>query len=210
MRGNMFGFGGTSFGSPGTGTGGLKTKGKSGTQVVNPGWKTKDNSSSGSVIRPNATSTITSQVLSSNSDNVSSDAVRDQVRNFWSNKFSSSSKKNNCDDLKSNNESEKKLVKPKVFKVDDDEEDCQSLSKCPVCNKQIPLNQINDHIDDCLNAQNQAASSSSPAKLSSESLKRPNPFIEPEENVKFSCPICQREVYADDMNTHLDNCINKE
>ena len=43
MRGNMFGFGGTSFGSPGTSTTGLKTKGKSGTHVVNPGWKTKDN-----------------------------------------------------------------------------------------------------------------------------------------------------------------------
>lgn len=207
MRGNMFGFGGTSFGSPGTGTTGLKTKGKSGTQVVNPGWKTKDNSSSGSVIRSNATSTITSQVLSSNSDSVSSDAVRDQVRNFWSTKFSSS-KKSNCDDLKSNHESEKKLVKPKVFKVDDDDEvDC--LGKCPVCNKDIPLNQINAHIDDCLNAPNQEDASSS-TKLSKESKKRPNPFVEPDENAKFPCPICQREVYADDMNIHLDNCINKE
>ena len=98
----MFGFGGTSFGSPGTGSsGGLKTKGKSGTQVVKPGWKTKDNSSSGSVISANATSTITSQALSSNSNNVSSDTVRDQVRNFWSNKF-----KPNCDDLKRKKENE--------------------------------------------------------------------------------------------------------
>ena len=204
----MFGFGGTSFGSPGTGSsGGLKTKGKSGTQVVKPGWKTKDNSSSGSVISANATSTITSQALSSNSNNVSSDTVRDQVRNFWSNKF-----KPNCDDFKRKKENEEKLVKPKVFKVDDDEDDCQSLGKCPVCSKHIPLNQINKHIDDCLNnTQNQAASTS-PTKLSSEckKTKKPNPFVEPEENGKFPCPICQREVYADDMNIHLDNCINKE
>ena len=34
-RGNIFGFGGTSFGGPGGG--GLKTAGKTGTQVVNPG-----------------------------------------------------------------------------------------------------------------------------------------------------------------------------
>jgi hypothetical protein len=174
---DLFVFDGTSFGSPGTGTTGLKTKGKSGTHVVNPGWKTKDNSSSGSVIRTNATSTITSQALSSNSDSVSSDAVRDQVRNFWSTKFSTS-KKRNCDDLKSNHESKKKLVKPKVFKVDDDNEvdDCQNLGKCPVCNKHIPLNQINAHIDDCLNAPNQEAASSS-TKLCSESKKRRNPFV---------------------------------
>ena len=37
--------------APPSGTSGLKTKGKSGAFVVNPGWKTKDNSSSGSVIK---------------------------------------------------------------------------------------------------------------------------------------------------------------
>jgi len=51
-RGNIFGFGGTSFGGPSGGGGGLKTKGKAGAVVVNPGWKTPaDNSSGGSVVK---------------------------------------------------------------------------------------------------------------------------------------------------------------
>ena len=51
-RGNIFGFGGTSYGGPGGGKGGgLKTGGKVGTVVVKPGWKSpSDNSSGGSVV----------------------------------------------------------------------------------------------------------------------------------------------------------------
>ena len=48
--GNIFGFGGTSYSSPGGG-GGLRTAGKAGTVVVKPGgWLPKDNSSPGSVV----------------------------------------------------------------------------------------------------------------------------------------------------------------
>ncbi len=54
-RGNIFGFGGTSFSSVsgGGGGGGLKTNGKSGTKLVRPGQKNvSDNSSGGSVVTP--------------------------------------------------------------------------------------------------------------------------------------------------------------
>jgi len=51
--GNIYGFGGTSYGSPGGGGGGLKTAGKkTGTIVVKPGssWQPQDNSSPGTVV----------------------------------------------------------------------------------------------------------------------------------------------------------------
>ena len=48
-RGNIFGFGGTSFSSPGlSGGGSVKTAGRPGTFVVRPGWNVSDNSSAGS------------------------------------------------------------------------------------------------------------------------------------------------------------------
>jgi len=64
-RGNIFGFGGTSFGSPGAG-GGLKTAAKTGAIVVKPGWNVKDNSVGGSVVNPeNTVQSIDSPISSS-------------------------------------------------------------------------------------------------------------------------------------------------
>ena len=116
VRGNIFGFGGSSFASPSGGC--LLTKGKSGVHTVNPGGEEKDNSSGGhvvnggSVANPGSTgrgnpSGAYNQNSSTRNDpelstpmeismspqvgnvdlNDSSEKVRQKVREVWANKL---------------------------------------------------------------------------------------------------------------------------
>merc|ERR1712156_206078 len=116
-KGNIFGFGGLSFAPPDEKFGGLKTKGKSGAYVQNPGWKSEDNSSSGHVIKSSSTN-------SKNPGKTSDDSnVKDQLRKIWANKF----------DQKSENE-------PKRSEKSEGEGE---LVNCPVCSAAMPASRIN-------------------------------------------------------------------
>ena len=84
-RGNIFGFGGTSFGGVG---GGLKTRGKSGTVVVRPGGREPvDNSSGGRAVGgevARGSSTSGGQRLGSTSAQVDGDlSVQEMLRRKW-------------------------------------------------------------------------------------------------------------------------------
>lgn len=146
-KGNIFGFGGTSFGGPSqSGSGGLKTKGKTGAMVVNPGWKTpKDNSNPGKVIVPKATTAATSMLVSSSQSNAtsseshqtSSDLVRQQMREFWSKK---------CEG---------------TTKVTPPDQDTAKCSDCPVCGDKVLSSVINQHLDDCLTKESMKCDSDS-------------------------------------------------
>ena len=216
MKGNVFGFGGTSFGLPSGGSSGLQTKGKTGAFVVNPGWKTKDNSSGGSVINSSATSASSSSASSSTTTSDSS--VRNEVRNFWANKYSSISS--------SSSSSSKDTKETKITEPTGPQERKES---CPICNQLIKISVINAHVDQCLSAQDEnLAGSSSNAKSSKDSktVSSQNPFIDDDENddndirevasnsntakkeEKYPCPVCQNQIYAGEMNVHLDNCIS--
>ncbi|TRY62923.1 hypothetical protein TCAL_05138, partial [Tigriopus californicus] len=139
-RGNIFGFGGSSFsGVNQSDSRGLKTKGKSGAMVVNPGWKMpKDNSNHGNVIVPKGTTTATGRPVNSSSistspesHQISSNLVRQQMREFWS-------KKSN---VKKNATPDHDLLK------DQAEPKC---TDCPVCGEKVLNSVINQHLDDCL------------------------------------------------------------
>ena len=125
-KGNIFGFGGTSYDQPDKSSGGLKTSGRSGAFVVNPGWQAKDNSSKGSVIK---------QVEPTRPDTNTDTSVHSQVRDIWAKKFSNST--------------------DKTIKSPDRIEKCQRKSvemavNCPICNLKVPEKDINHHIDTCL------------------------------------------------------------
>ena len=62
--------------------------------LIGNNFDTNHQEGDGSVIPTKATSPLTNQTQSSNSDNVSSNTVRDQVRNIWSNKFAPTKKDN--------------------------------------------------------------------------------------------------------------------
>ena len=181
--GNIFGFGGVSYGQPGTS--GLKTKGKSGAMVINPGWKTKDNSSKGSVIQKGATASGKSTHSSASTEAGVNARVRDRVRDIWAKKFSA-----DATTVSSPN--------PK----DQGEEKTEDIVSCPICNKKVIAKEINDHVDLCLdNDQLDKASESKPAS---------NPFVEDEDSTdnadQLSCPICSKLVHAQEINRHLDFC----
>ena len=133
---NVFGFGGTSFGLPGT-KGGVATKGRSGTVVVNPRSRVQDNSSGGRQIA-DSTSTTPTPSTSVGSGNRLSGATgessagvdaRQMVRNVWAGKYDSGGAGN----LKG--------------KEDD------SASECPVCSRKVKSALINQHLDECLTKQ---------------------------------------------------------
>jgi len=174
-RGNIFGFGGTSFHSPGGAVGGgLKTAGKSGTYTVKPGWKTKDNSSAGEPVvagglssnddRPSLTVPSSSAVFGagrtlggdgkSNVGGAGTEqlSAREAARRKWA-QIGQNNSSIKTTPKSSQNES-KKLPKfsqennannsnhPKTSKI--------AIAACPVCNVGIPTDQINDHLDNCL------------------------------------------------------------
>ena len=87
---------------------------------------------------------------------------------------------------------------------------------------------INTHVDQCLSAQDaNSAGPSSNAKSStgSKAASSQNPFVDDDENdgddisevttnsnttkkeETYPCPVCQKQIYAGEMNVHLDNCI---
>jgi len=164
-RGNIFGFGGTSFGSPGGGSssGGVQTKGKTGSFVVNPGWKVKDNSSSGHVLNGSASkgqnkdNSASGHVLNGSTSkdrhnikkpapslDSSSEQVRASVRDIWSKKFDSQqSQSASFVDSQPGPQSAScvDLTSPEQI----------NSSRCPVCQKKVPESIINRHLDECLN-----------------------------------------------------------
>ena len=169
-RGNIFGFGGTSFTSPGGSGGGLKTAGKTGTIVEKPGWKTKDNSSGGSVIKPNNPNTLPdpgprlgpgssgSRVGSSSSEsggNLLGGAepptlsAREMARLRWASSQPSSSSVINF----SANKSDKVKEKSETSKPGPSSEPGLNLADCPVCGVQVSEDRINQHLDLCLRNQ---------------------------------------------------------
>merc|ERR1719232_1432073 len=136
-RGNIFGFGGTSF----SGTSGVRTKGKSGTIVVKPGQKTpQDNSSGGSVITTGSghvVGTGSGHVVGTGSTRDSDDtrakeSAREAVRRKWA---------------KANSNSSTSSSSAKTKTKDD-----KKTGHCPVCSKGFPEADINNHLDSCLGA----------------------------------------------------------
>ena len=179
-KSNIFGFGGSSF-KPPNGVG-LQTKGRSGTQTVTPGWKAKDNSSIGHVIKNTdshqtipinkkvitepLSSTLSSSATVSNVLKVdlddNSEKVRQNVRDFWAKRPVSSTAPSN----------EASAINMERSKSNDNyslvHENINTLSKKQIINKQKDSELTN----------------------------------------RVKCPICDNDVLEKDMNTHLDECLN--
>ena len=183
-NGNVFGFGGTSFGLPGTtggsGGGGVATKGRSGTVVVNPRSRLEDNSSGGRQIVDSASNTPTPST-SGGSGHRLSDAVgelsggvdaRQMVRSVWAGKYDSGGGGVGGRGGREEN------VKGK----EDD-----STSECPVCSQDIKSAQINQHLDECLTKQ---------ALMEDEG-----------DCVPVICQKCKREVNAGEWKFHDSVCL---
>ncbi len=213
-KGNIFGFGGTSF----AGVSGVQTKGKTGAFVVKAGNKTKDNSSSGSVVSAASGSNIKSSTKTSL--DAAASKVRDTVRNVWANKFSGPGS--------SNSSLSKTALNSSVTEIVDNDEDTEETDKvpCPVCSSAIEKSEINQHLDACLS---QSTRGNSVLKAN-----KHNPFLDDDDEVEIEeqpprsndkkaekptcitleedtvdCPICSRKVYSGQINNHLDNCVKE-
>eukprot|EP00095_Tigriopus_kingsejongensis_P009843 maker-scaffold21_size687808-snap-gene-5.35 protein:Tk09843 transcript:maker-scaffold21_size687808-snap-gene-5.35-mRNA-1 annotation:"sprt-like domain-containing protein spartan" len=193
VGGNIFGFGGTSFG----GSSGLKTKGPTGLMVVKPGWKPpKDHSKVGEAINQSK-STTTASAKAPEFHAISASQVREQMRAFWSQKSiqpnlttvsnvsSSTATKRKSSEL----EQETGPAKPKPC-----DRGQKPDSDCPVCGKKVAEREINRHLDDCLTRE----------PLSSDLTSDTNPVIMTgsDDACVRICPKCKRNVIKDEFAFH--------
>ena len=194
-RGNIFGFGGTSFESPGGAGagGGFKTAGKSGTMVVKPGWKPKDNSCAGTALNSLPDSHPSGQVdngsthaessspfhgagftLSgvnqSSSGSVQSLSAREMARLRWANTntFSSSTSSSKKSSSKMNSNSSK-LTKSSTAITNSN------------LNTTDPVGSVNTQLHSV------AGVNSKP--------------------ITVACPVCGVKAPEETMNSHLDRCL---
>ena len=208
-RGNIFGFGGTSFSGPASAGGGVKTKGKAGAMVVNPGWKTPaDNSSGGEAIGNVSGSSRTSSTSSSMTTggqrlgggdiysltSASSRSARQDVRDFWSNRFPSATSTSTSSQPSSSKKGQAAKAKKNFSQGTSSANTEQpvhltSLASCPVCSKEVPESSINHHLDEC---------------LTRSALDEEKGTEEVEKSRK--CPRCRRQVYEGEMGFHSSVC----
>ena len=190
-KGNIFGFGGSSFKSP-SGVG-LQSKGRAGAHIVNPGWKAKDNSSGGHVIKvgdfsknyeseKNKNTNLKNTNLHKTNDskktdfttvgNVNlddtSDKVRQNVRDFWATK---KSKSNGLSSSKPSSSSQQKNISQETKANTND----LSLVKSESHRTEIKDVEI----------------------LSAGFCAK-----------KSKCPVCNEHVIESNINSHLDECLN--
>ena len=164
-RGNIFGFGGTSFNSP-SGGGGLKTAGKTGTHVVNPGWRSKDNSAgAGTVINAagssaNGPTGSTGGAVLGGGTAPASLSARDMARLKWANAnhgnpapLPKASQRRPADTSKPSSMSPKpaKPSLPSSSSSGQPPPSTKEVAKCPVCGSMVAASAINAHLDQCLN-----------------------------------------------------------
>ena len=179
-RGNIFGFGGSSFKSPGGAGGGLKTAGKSGTFVVKPGWKTKDNSSTGTVLNsvPESEPSVPQSAQSfhgagftlsgaeqSTSGSQKNLSAREMARLRWANSFPAQTLSPTTD-LNSRivklppitSDGSNRLTNPGQSGITVSEPatgvnskpGSSSTAECPVCGAVVAEETMNSHLDQCL------------------------------------------------------------
>ena len=153
-RGNIFGFGGTSFEGPDGGKGGgLITTGKAGTVVVKPGWKTpSDNSSGGSVVNHGGGSIRGGFKLGSSSSSSNSSSVKDVLRKKWGSPGGSKSTSTpGPEPAQSSKFPVTKVKRPGGRYKDGTDADLShsqsEKQQCPVCSKYFPAEEINPHLD---------------------------------------------------------------
>ena len=189
----IFGFGGTSYGLPSGSQGNVKTASKkTGTMVVNPGWKAKDNSSQGHVINksndPGSTKSSGSSTGSSSgtSSGAPSGSVQDQLRRVWTDRFGSGHNSS------INKPTSSKIFEPKQTESKPKPSESQPKDDhvpCPICSCKVSPTVINQHLDQC--------------------LTEDKPFKQPTNDTQ-SCPICNKDIHKGEMNAHLDYCTGSK
>ena len=174
--GNVFGFGGTSFGLPGSkGGGGIATKGRSGTVVVNPRSRLEDNSSGGRQVGDSASNNPTPSTSGGSGHRLTGAVgdlsagvdARQMVRSVWAGKYDGEGGGGGGN------------AKGK-------EDDSSSTAECPVCSQHIKSAQINHHLDECLTKQALV--------------------VDEGDGVDVICQKCKREVNAEEWKFHDSVC----
>lgn len=126
------------------------------------------------------------------------------VRNKWLEKFNQpSSDQKSVNERSSSDNLKRKSISvldnsPKKLKSQNGaiEKFVKSEVKCPVCQKSIDKNKVNEHLDEC---------------LEDDQNKSDESFEELKDNiVKINCPVCSKSVNEADLNDHLDSCLKDD
>lgn len=141
------------------------------------------------------------------------------TRNHWLNKFGNETRKDSNKRVHPVSIDNAKRVKTDAgVSVSDD------LAGCPVCDKKLPVDQINQHLDSCLSEGLSLVPCPVCERKVEEELLEAHLKKCLEENCKdefesedvqatketAKCPVCSKEVEKGELNSHLDDCVNCE
>ena len=191
-KGNIFGFGGTSFNTPSNGM--IQTKGRAGTHTINSGSKAKDNSSGGQAVQIDN--------FSSNSKNESSSS--DIMSKFTANRLGSS-------------DSGRPISSISVVNLEDTPDKVRQHVRNIWASKQSKLDNVESDDTSKSNFQGSQHSSSKiqpnlKQKTLEQTLPIPNkdttaPSCSQPAKLEATCPVCGKNVSKSIINSHLDKCL---
>ncbi|KAK9885882.1 hypothetical protein WA026_013757 [Henosepilachna vigintioctopunctata] len=150
----------------------------------------------------------------------------DVVRNHWVNKFPNTTSTKDSNIISSSISNKRKSVNEisvsKVPKLDNRSQDSSDSERvpCPVCNKTYLMDELNEHLDDCLNNPDniekecivcsKSFKESDYEKHFEECLKCNFNVKECSGDVeKINCNICNNEIMEHNWNSHSEVCINR-
>lgn len=147
-----------------------------------------------------------------------------KVRNAWLNKFSNSNS-----GVKRSRSLEDEPSKPKIPKTTNSNLDTNKVN-CPICNKSYNINDLNNHLDKCLEETNTTKDciicgkevardmyESHVTKCSSETFDNDFELTEVKETSDSEhevdelrlCEVCSEMVATDDYETHIGECLHR-
>lgn len=89
--------------------------------------------------------------------------------------------------------------------------------QCPICGEDvIAANEeiFNKHLDNCLNTSEKCADQTKSTDENSFPKNKPQPqlpkpLVQDQPGALWTCPVCESQINCDQMNVHLDECLNK-
>ena len=193
-RGNIFGFGGSSFTSP-SGVG-MQTKGRAGARTVNPGWKTKDNSLGGHVVKVGNNSKNSGVDIGKNINSLTNSSGR---KASTSTEKVSAPEKVNLDDTSDKVRQKLRDVWTKRQFITNNLSDNNSSGSVEL-NKNMLAGRNQKDIEKDSVPQDSYESHCESVQIVSETIRAK----------KINCPVCDKNVIEENINAHLDGCLNSE
>lgn len=131
--------------------------------------------------------------------------IREQyanVRDFWTNKYTKrllNSPDGEATPRKrsKSSDSSENLQVPKCSRSKSASDEAKDETNCPICSKLVNIEEMNNHLDNCLEK-----------SLDDDGVSLEDVIGSPGGDKKVNCLVCQKYLSSFELNQHLETCIN--